>query len=271
MEHLSARRRSISALAAVIVMGSFVTAQHAPEGPVNVLFIMSDQHNAHTLGSYGNGFGGVQQPLTPNLDQLASEGVRFTNAFCSTGQCCPSRFTVLTGQWPHNHGNRWNDIWEPLTGMATFPSLARDAGYVTGSFGKHHMYWLEQSPPLLADHGFDEIVDLDDYRDFCLANGQPIWTSPGNHWTMPNMPMSLARTGYTFNTNEFHPAGYVTDRVVQFLEERAPDGGDGQPFICWYLLHGPHPPLLPSGPADIHDWAHLYHPFETLDLPPNFD
>ncbi|MDI6828994.1 MAG: sulfatase-like hydrolase/transferase, partial [Armatimonadota bacterium] len=65
----------------------------------NILFLITDQHHHHALGCAGN-------PLikTPNIDKLAAEGARFTNAVCATPFCSPTRASFLTGQWPHTHG-----------------------------------------------------------------------------------------------------------------------------------------------------------------------
>ena len=66
---------------------------------INVLFLMTDQHNHACLGAAGNPF-----VKTPNLDRLAAEGVRFTHAYCATPFCSPSRASILTGLYPHRHG-----------------------------------------------------------------------------------------------------------------------------------------------------------------------
>ena len=75
-----------------------VAAQDRP----NVLFIMSDDHTAQSLGAYAT----VLKPLnpTPTLDKLATEGMVFENAFCSNSICTPSRASIITGQYPHENG-----------------------------------------------------------------------------------------------------------------------------------------------------------------------
>ncbi len=244
-----------------------VAVERPPSGPLNVLFVMSDQHHARALGSYGNGFGGLGVSLTPHLDQLAAEGVRFENAYTPNAQCCPARYSLLTGRWPHNHGLRWNGIWEPREEV-TFPELARAAGYATITVGKHHMYWLEPRSRLHEDHGFDRIVDLNDYNEYCEREARLQYTDSSNLFQMPGLPPDLEFTGYTFNENAFHPAGYWADVVMDFLDERA---ADHRPFVCWYSMIGPHTPILPSGPADPHDWAHMYGPASALTLPHNLD
>ena len=75
---------------------------------LNVLFIITDQQRADHLGCAGN-------PIlkTPNIDRLASEGVRFTNAFCANPICTPNRASILTGLYPNMHGARSNGIKLP--------------------------------------------------------------------------------------------------------------------------------------------------------------
>lgn len=239
--------------------------------PLNVLWIMSDQHSVRATSAYQNGFGGLSEPLTPNIDTLAREGVRFDRAYCAQPQCVPSRVSFLTGLWPHDHGVRWNGIWSP-PGLVTLAHVAREHGYATAVFGKHHMPWLAQEEPLENDMGFDEVLDLVDYVDHCAANGKPAWLSPGAFYTIdPDLPTELSDwTGYTFNTNEFHPAGYVTDQSLRFLDERFGPAGDQRPFFLMVSYYGPHNPLLPSGPNDPEDFAHAFAPFDQLQLPPNF-
>lgn len=237
----------------------------------NVLLILCDQLNVRMLGHEGNGYGGVGSSLTPNLDSLAAGGVRFSNATTAAAVCQASRYTILTGRWPFHHGVRINQIWEPRT-ETTFPEMARGAGYRTANFGLHHLMWDNQPPGWGDDHGFDQIVDLGDYGAYCGQNGQPTYTAPWNLWSMPGLPAfgEFEHTGYTFNQNEFHPTGYFADEVIGFLRERAGPQGDGENFVCWYSMISPHTPILPSGVAPD-DFAHLYHPFEQLQLAPNFD
>jgi len=75
----------------------------------NVVFIMTDNQSPWTLGCYGNA-----EIATPNIDRLAREGVRFTNAFCSNPVCSPNRATCLTGLMPSQHGvHNWLGTEKP--------------------------------------------------------------------------------------------------------------------------------------------------------------
>ena len=238
-----------------------------PEGPWNVLVILTDQHHPRMTGWGGNGFGGVSSSLTENLDRLADEGVVFDRAYCTAAQCSPSRYSLMTGLYPHEHGLRWNRVWEP-TEQVTLPEVLRDVGYATATIGKHHFSWLQQPTPQRHDHGFDLVVDMDDYNAHCQAAGIPIYTAPSQRVVMPGLPGSLTNNaGYTANTNAFHPTGYWADQAIGFLEDSE---ASGRPFFCVYSHFGPHTPILPSGPSDPNDWAHRFHPFQQLTLPPTF-
>jgi len=102
----------------------------------NIIYILGDDHRAGQLGCMGH-------PIlqTPNLDALASDGVQFTNAFCTSPACTPSRTCHYTGQWERRHGINFNsesslhpDVWEK-----SFPMQLKQAGYFLGWVGKNHV------------------------------------------------------------------------------------------------------------------------------------
>ena len=102
------------------------------EPPRNVVFILSDDHRADVLGAAGH-------PIikTPNLDRLASEGVRFENAFVTTSICAASRATLLTGLYERGHRYTFRTV--PMAKTITdlsYPVLLRESGYRTGFVGK---------------------------------------------------------------------------------------------------------------------------------------
>jgi len=99
----------------------------------NIIFLLTDDHRADAMGCAGN-------PIihTPNMDDLARNGVRFTNAFVTTSICASSRASIFTGQWTRRHGI--NDFKTPFTEAAlaqTYPMLLRQAGYRIGFIGKY--------------------------------------------------------------------------------------------------------------------------------------
>lgn len=112
------------------------TAAEAPAAPrPNILFLFSDDQRFDTLGCAGH-------PIvrTPNLDRLAQDGVRFSNAHVTTAVCWVSRAVVLTGQWARTHARRDAVPQVRPESLATmFPVVLRQAGYRTGHFGKWHM------------------------------------------------------------------------------------------------------------------------------------
>jgi arylsulfatase len=105
----------------------------ANETRPNLVFILADDVSPNDLGCYGNG--GIQ---TPHLDRIAREGLRFENAYTVTSSCSPSRCSMITGRYPHNHGAPELHKGLPLD-QVTFPQLLHDAGYHTVLSGKNHM------------------------------------------------------------------------------------------------------------------------------------
>ncbi|HOC70919.1 MAG TPA: sulfatase-like hydrolase/transferase, partial [Candidatus Hydrogenedentes bacterium] len=99
----------------------------------NFVFILADDVSWDDLGCYGNT--GIK---TPHLDRIAREGLRFQNAYMVTSSCSPSRCSMITGRYPHNHGAPELHTELPLD-QVTFPQRLRDTGYHTVLSGKNHM------------------------------------------------------------------------------------------------------------------------------------
>jgi len=100
---------------------------------MNVLFIMTDQQRADHISCSGNSI-----LKTPNIDKLASEGVRFTNAFCTSPYCMPNRATMLTGLYPNVHGVRSNGM-RLSEDIPTITKTLGKEGWRTAAFGKLHL------------------------------------------------------------------------------------------------------------------------------------
>ncbi|MCL5270674.1 MAG: sulfatase [bacterium] len=99
----------------------------------NIVFVFADQLRAQEVGCYG----GRQAP-TPNIDRLAREGVRFTNAISTYPVCSPYRAMLLTGLYPMHNGMYFNDL--PMKpGLTGFGDVCRGAGYRTAYIGKWHI------------------------------------------------------------------------------------------------------------------------------------
>jgi choline-sulfatase/uncharacterized sulfatase len=106
----------------------------------NLLFVLADQLNARYLHHAGH-----PQVITPNLDRLAAEGTRFSDAVCSSTICTPSRVSFLSGQYSHNHG--YYGLFGPKPeGLPSFLGHCRARGFLTAALGKIHCpaHWIEE-------------------------------------------------------------------------------------------------------------------------------
>ena len=101
--------------------------------PPNIIFLLTDDQRADTLGIAGN-----PDVETPNIDQLAQNGVRYSNAFTVQPICSPSRFAFLSGQYERTSGLGFNSPYQvsEKQWQQTYPALLRKAGYFTGFIGK---------------------------------------------------------------------------------------------------------------------------------------
>jgi arylsulfatase A-like enzyme len=132
------RRHFVGALAsgagvAALARASTGNVSSASSQRPNVLIIQPDQHRGTIMRCAGD-----EQAITPNLDRLAVEGIRFSNCASASPVCCPFRGTLQTGLYCHTHGVVTNEIrLDP--GLTTFAELFSDSGYATGYIGKWHL------------------------------------------------------------------------------------------------------------------------------------
>ena len=99
----------------------------------NFIIIIGDDISWNDLGCYGN-----PTVKSPNIDQLASEGIKFTNTFLTASSCSPSRCSIIAGRYPHNTGAA--ELHTPLpAGMPTLPGELKKSGYYTAAAGKWHL------------------------------------------------------------------------------------------------------------------------------------
>jgi arylsulfatase A len=159
----TARRDFLKAAVAATLLpqplASMASAQ-AGKRPPNIIFILGDDLGWAELGCYGNTFN-----ETPNLDKLAREGMRFTQAYAAAPVCSPYRASLMTGQYPVRTGItdylRPNDPKHLATDYVTLPKMLKSVGYTTGIVGKWHLtgyanHGAKEVGP--AEHGFDEVL-----------------------------------------------------------------------------------------------------------------
>jgi N-acetylglucosamine-6-sulfatase len=142
-------------------LASAVTAApavHAQSTPRNIIFFLTDDHRYDFIGALDHPF---LKGHTPNLDRLLQSGVHFRNAFVTTSLCSPSRASILTGRYMHEHGV--SDNFTPLNPqLPTFPALLQKRGYRTGFFGKWHMGGEGDEP----QPGFDQWLSFRGQGDY---------------------------------------------------------------------------------------------------------
>ena len=159
----------------------------------NILLIVSED-NGPELGCYGDKYA-----RTPNLDRLATEGVRFETAYVTQAVCSPSRSTIFTGLYPHQNGQIGlaTHQFEMFRAWPTTYSILKAAGYRTGLLGKTHV----NPPNVIEDHvDFRRITsanfakrDLANYASesaaFINASDEPFFLTvnfPDAHWPVQN-------------------------------------------------------------------------------------
>lgn len=169
-----------AALASFSWTGSRAEASRRP----NVVLIVSDDHGRGDLGCYGNPV--IQ---TPHLDAMAAEGVRFTNAFCTTASCSASRSVILSGLYNHYNGQYGHEHsyhhFRSFDHVRSLPVLLSQGGYRTARVGKYHVAPEEvykfdvalpghsRSPVQMADNCKAFVASDDDkpfFLYFCMSD-----------------------------------------------------------------------------------------------------
>lgn len=186
---------------------------------MNVVFILSDDHRYDVMSFLGHPW--VE---TPAMDAMAREGVYFKNAMVTTSLCSPSRASILTGLYMHNHGVVDNNVPTP-DGTVFFPQYLQSAGYKTGYFGKWHMGGHSDAPR----PGFDRWVSF---------RGQGHYYPPANqpNWSLNIDGESVPQKGYI--TDE------LTDYAIDWLNSDVKDGKE--PFFMYLSHKGVHGMFHPA-------------------------
>lgn len=206
-----------------------------PDTRPNILFILVDDLGKEWVSAYG-----AEDIETPRIDELASTGMRFENAYVMP-QCTPTRLSFMTGQYPYRHG--WVNHWDVPRwgGGAQYdwnrnPSLARvmkDAGYATAVAGKWQVNDFRVQPEAMVDIGFDE---------YCMWTGgegdNP--QSDERFWD----PYIHTKEGSRIREDAYGPDVF-TDFLLDFIE-RNEEG----PFFAYFPMVLTHTPFVTT-PDDL--------------------
>ncbi len=196
----------------------------------NVLWLVADDHAAYVTGCYGN-------PVvrTPNIDRLASQGMRFDRAYCNSPVCTASRQSFQTGRYPRTVGVTLLTTPFPESEL-TLADLLKTAGYETAGYGKMHFNNL-------SNHGFDHRADMPQWAAAIKQRGpEPIpqdvkvkgpfrpFHDPASLWlNSETLPLGYLEADM--------PSTYFADLAVEFLQTK-----HDKPFFMMVSLPDPHSP-----------------------------
>jgi arylsulfatase len=252
----------------------------------NILFIMTDQESVSLSGCYGNA-----KIKTPTRDSIAENGIRFENHYIASFPCTPSRATMITGLYAHNHGLVTNGIVLDER-IETLGSQLGRAGYDTTWIGKSHMGgWFEPDEDATCpyhelqsnEEGYSWIkhprgAGGEDYR----LNGFQTWISGWSHYRNylqnTDLPDEIKRdrwvgghqvmqTGpdsehaYSRLTEKHHMANWMSGEAIKTLDITKESKN---PFCMVLSYYAPHHPIAPPKPYDT------MYKAEEMELPESY-
>lgn len=197
------------------------------ENQPNIVILFSDDAGYADFGFQGNSL-----YSTPNIDRIAENGIRFTNAYVSASVCSPSRAGLMTGRYQQRFGHEYNlpgmddpEVAQSMRGLplseVTIADLLKEAGYATGLIGKWH---LGTHPSFRPDRrGFDEFFGM-------LRGGSPY--QPGTANAIRSDYKDVDPTTLPYLTDAFG------DEAVAFIERH-----QDEPFFLFLSFNAPHTPL----------------------------
>ncbi|HZL36718.1 MAG TPA: sulfatase-like hydrolase/transferase [Tepidisphaeraceae bacterium] len=225
MNHPCARLGGLLGILIFPLLNGANAAPTAPRPP-NVLLIVSDDQGTLDLNCYGS-----KDLDTPNLDSLASRGVRFTQFYAASCVCSPARASILTGRYPQRAqmpgmAPSRRDL-PGMLGQITIAQVMKDAGYRTALFGKWHLGTTRATEP--NAQGFDEFVGhhsgcIDNYSHFFYWSGPPIhdlWRNNDELWESGT-----------------HFSAIIVREARRFLDEN-----HSRPFFIELAFNCPHYPI----------------------------
>ncbi len=222
----SISRRNFLNNAALLTGASALPALEGAQGsrPPNIVLIVADDLGMGDLGCYGQ-----KQIRTPNIDRLAAEGLRFTDAYAGCTVCAPSRSVLMTGFHMGHTSVRGNTGGQSLSeGDVTLPMLLKQAGYATGGYGKWGL-GDRGTPGAPPRKGFDEFfgylnqAHAHNYYTPVLVHNEDLYPLPAN--------AGGKRGTYSQDV--------ISEKALAFIERNAK-----QPFFCYMPSTIPHWELL---------------------------
>ena len=225
----------------------------------NLVLIMCDQLRKDFLGCYGN-----EYVNTPNIDSLAAHSTVFDHCYVNNPICMPSRMSIFTGLYPHNH-NQWtngNQLEHPLRTLADH---LHDNGYHTGSIGKLHFQCTDcgkNAPHIsMEDHrlweekgdnidwygpywGFEHVEFTSGHATKPLAHYGKWYHEHGgkDEWAVAKPVEGFDACPVTTMPENLHDSMFVGERAAAYISEHA---NDDQPFFLTASFPDPHHPFNP--------------------------
>ncbi|GAA3634375.1 sulfatase-like hydrolase/transferase [Microbacterium awajiense] len=207
----------------------------------NVIVIMADQLKATALPIYGN-----PDVRTPVLDRFAEESVRYDLAFAAHPLCTPSRVSLWTGAYPHDHGVRTNEAQAPKS-RDNYLRQFHQAGYRLALIGKNHCF------------GSEDLALFDEVEEFSHRGRTHASDARDDRFrSWLNTDAEFDRLWHAHPTpvpQEECPAARITEEASRFVRTAA------EPFLLWMSLPEPHEPYYAPEP-----FASMYDP-ERIHLP----
>ena len=226
--------------ARLALLGLFLASIASAKSP-NLVFILTDNQGAWTLGCYGN-----PDISTPHIDRLAAEGIRFTRALSSNPVCSPTRATFLTGLIPSQHGVHsfldpkymmGAEAYNTLQEFTSLGEVLREAGYTCGLSGKWHL-----GANTTPNEGFTT------------------WTTKPDGSTQEFYDQKVIENGQ-LRAEPDYTTDFWTRKGIEFIQQNK-----ARPFFLYLAYNGPYSlgKLMTQPPRNRHAEYYADKPLHTF-------